>query len=142
MGSQSIWYFAHRTFDIFSLDRPRRLLAITTVNSYHKHNMKFTIVGGGFGGVKTALELAKHHHNQITVITDKPDFQYYPALYGTATGRSHLQSWVPLGQIFAGKLNIHVVIDKIDKVDPATKTPNSAGITCRRSIPWFRTPAI
>ena len=41
--------------------------------------MKFTIVGGGFGGVKAALELAKNKSNKITLITDKPDFQYYPA---------------------------------------------------------------
>lgn len=88
--------------------------------------MKFTIVGGGFGGVKAALELAKHHHNHITLITDKPDFQYYPALYGTATGHSHLQSWVPLGQIFAGKLNIDVIIDKVEKLDPAKKTLKAA----------------
>ncbi len=87
--------------------------------------MKFTIVGGGFGGVKTALELAKHKHNHITLITDKPDFQYFPALYGTATGRSHLQSWVPLGTIFAGKLNVNVVIDSITSVDPAAKTLDS-----------------
>lgn len=88
--------------------------------------MKFTIVGGGFGGVKTALELAKHHNNHITVITDKPDFQYFPALYGTATGKSHLQSWVPLGQIFAGKLNIDVIIDSIATVDPDKKELKSA----------------
>ena len=84
--------------------------------------MKITIVGGGFGGVKTALELAKNPHNRITLITDKPDFQYYPALYGTATGMSHLQSWVPLGTIFAGKLNVDVMIDKIKTLNPANKT--------------------
>jgi NADH:ubiquinone reductase (H+-translocating) len=83
--------------------------------------MKITIVGGGFGGVKTALELAKHGHNSVTLISDKPDFQYYPALYGTATGKSHLQSWVPLGTIFAGKLNVDVIIDTIASVDPGTK---------------------
>lgn len=84
--------------------------------------MKITIVGGGFGGVKTALELSKNPHNRITIITDKEDFQYYPALYGTATGRSHLQSWVPLGTIFAGKLNIDVVIDSVVSIDPMAKT--------------------
>lgn len=84
--------------------------------------MKITIVGGGFGGVKTALELSKHKHNRITLISDKPDFQYYPALYGTATGKSHLQSWVSLGTIFAGKLNVDVVIDTVMTVDPAKKT--------------------
>ncbi len=80
--------------------------------------MNITIVGGGFGGVKAALELAKDSTNAITLISDKPDFQYYPALYGTATGHSHAQSWVPLGQIFAGKDNIRVVLDEIVNIDP------------------------
>lgn len=88
--------------------------------------MKITIVGGGFGGVKTALELSKSKHNKITLITDKPEFQYYPALYGTATGMSHLQSWVPLGNIFADKENIDVVIDSVTTIDPAKKTLGAA----------------
>lgn len=84
--------------------------------------MNITIVGGGFGGVKAALELAKDSTNTITLISDKPDFQYYPALYGTATGHSHAQSWVPLGQIFAGKNNIRVVLDEIVKINPGAHT--------------------
>lgn len=84
--------------------------------------MKVTIVGGGFGGVKAALELAKNKKNQVTLISDRIDFQYYPALYGTATGQSHLQSWVPLGKIFANRPNIDVIIDAVVKIDPATKT--------------------
>ena len=88
--------------------------------------MKITIVGGGFGGVKTALELSKNTHNRITLISDKPDFQYYPALYGTATGHSHLESWVPLGTIFSGKMNVDVVIDSISSLDPKTKTLQSS----------------
>lgn len=84
--------------------------------------MNITIVGGGFGGVKAALELAKESTNQITLITDKPDFQYYPALYGAATGRSHLESWVPLQQIFAGKKNVTVQLDTIESIDPTVKT--------------------
>ncbi len=87
--------------------------------------MKITIVGGGFGGVKTALELARDTSNQILLISDKPDFQYFPALYGTATGRSHLQSWVPLGTIFADKQNVKIVIDNISKVDPDAKSLTS-----------------
>jgi NADH dehydrogenase len=88
--------------------------------------MQITIVGGGFGGVKAALELSKNKKVHITLITDKTDFQYYPALYGTATGASHLQSWVPLGEIFAGRDNIHVVIDSIATIDKAAKTLTSA----------------
>jgi NADH dehydrogenase len=84
--------------------------------------MQITIVGGGFGGVKTALELAKDKHAHITLITDKTDFQYYPGLYGTATGKSHLQSWVPLGEIFAGRDNIHVILDSIATINKSAKT--------------------
>ncbi|MNS66769.1 NADH dehydrogenase-like protein YjlD [compost metagenome] len=84
--------------------------------------MKITIVGGGFGGVKAALELAKDSTNDITLISDKSDFQYYPALYGTATGHSHAQSWVPLGQIFAGKDNVRVVLDTITAIDSEKHT--------------------
>ena len=83
--------------------------------------MKVTIVGGGFGGVKTALELAKSKNNRITLISDKEDFQYFPALYGTATGKSHLQSWVSLGTIFGDVPNVDVVLDSIASVDPAKK---------------------
>jgi NADH dehydrogenase len=83
--------------------------------------MNITIVGGGFGGVKAALELAKDKQNHITLISDKPDFQYYPALYSSATGHSHLESWVPLGEILAGKKNVTVNLDKIAKIDTKTK---------------------
>lgn len=84
--------------------------------------MQITIVGGGFGGVKAALELSKSKKNHITLISDKTDFQYYPGLYGTATGKSHLQSWVPLGEIFAGRDNINVIIDTITKIDKSAQT--------------------
>lgn len=88
--------------------------------------MNIVIVGGGFAGVKTALELAKDKRNHITLISDKEDFQYYPALYSSATGHSHLESWVPLGTIFAGKKNIHVVLDSIASIDTKRKKLQSA----------------
>lgn len=62
--------------------------------------MHVTIVGGGFAGVRAALELARDGHIEVTLISDKPDFQYYPTLYSSATGHSHLESWTPLGEIF------------------------------------------
>jgi len=83
--------------------------------------MKVTIVGGGFGGVKAALELIKDKKNHVTLISDRSDFQYYPALYSTATGHSKRVSWVPLGQIFANYDNIDVVIDTIVKLDANEK---------------------
>ena len=83
--------------------------------------MNVTIVGGGFGGIKAALELSKDSSIQVTLISDKPDFQYYPALYSAATGHSHLESWVPLGTIFAGKKNIHVLLDTVVAINPKKK---------------------
>lgn len=88
--------------------------------------MQITIVGGGFGGVKAALTLSKNKRAQITLITDKPDFQYYPALYGTATGHSHLQSWIALGEIFAGHDNVEIIIDSVTKLDKEKKTITGA----------------
>lgn len=88
--------------------------------------MKVTIIGGGFGGIKTALELAKNPDARITLITEMPHFQYYPALYSAATGHSHLEAWVPLSKIFRNIPNVNIVIDSITKVDPKTKALSSA----------------
>ncbi|QQS18239.1 FAD-dependent oxidoreductase [Candidatus Saccharibacteria bacterium] len=32
------------------------------------------IVGGGFGGVRTALELAKQVQLEVTLVSERPDF--------------------------------------------------------------------
>jgi NADH dehydrogenase len=58
------------------------------------------IVGGGFGGVKAALELAKNGHFKVTLLTENDTFRYYPTLYRTATGGRRANSSIPLGEIF------------------------------------------
>ena len=83
--------------------------------------MRVTIVGGGFAGVRAALELAEQRTNHVTLISDRSEFQYYPTLYSSATGHNHLESWAPLGEIFADYPNIHVYIDTIDKVSADSK---------------------
>jgi len=88
--------------------------------------VNITIVGGGFAGVKTALELLKDPRNKITLISDREDFQYFPALYHIASGKLHDLAWVPLGEIFAGRDNIEVVIDIIEKIDARAKTLKTA----------------
>lgn len=92
--------------------------------------MRVMIVGGGFGGVRAALKLSEDKTNQITLISDRPKFQYYPTLYSSATGHSHLESWAPLGEIFADKPNVTVYIDTIETVSATTKTlTGSSGTT-------------
>ena len=88
--------------------------------------MNITIVGGGFGGVKAALELAKHRKNRITLISKLNYFQYYPALYRTATGYSYTDSWIPLAKLFEKHKNVRIVIDEVVKIDPKTMTLKGA----------------
>lgn len=64
---------------------------------------KVLIVGGGFGGVKAALELSEDDRFDITLLSDDSELRYYPTLYHTATGGKRANSSIPLSQIFAGK---------------------------------------
>jgi NADH dehydrogenase len=79
------------------------------------------IVGGGFGGVRLAIELGKQPQLEVTLVSDKENFIYYPTLYRTATGGSDQQSSVPLQKIFADD-PVHVVLDKALSVDATAKT--------------------
>ena len=78
--------------------------------------MRVVIVGGGFGGVKAALELVKDKKVSVTLVTDKDHFLFYPALYSTATGRSWQQSVLPLSEIFKNN-RIKVVRDSVVGLD-------------------------
>lgn len=64
---------------------------------------KILILGGGFGGIKTALELADNDRVEITLLSDRDHFRYYPTLYHAATGGRLTASKIPLSEIFAGK---------------------------------------
>lgn len=61
---------------------------------------KVLIVGGGFGGIKAALELASNAHFHVTLLTTNQDFRYYPTLYRTATGGRRSNTSIPLSEIF------------------------------------------
>ncbi|HEY8999188.1 MAG TPA: NAD(P)/FAD-dependent oxidoreductase [Candidatus Saccharimonadales bacterium] len=83
------------------------------------------IVGGGFAGVKTALELSKDKNVQVTLLSDRPDFRYYPALYHTATGGKRAQSSIPLPQIL-GERGVNIERGEAKTLDRATKTVTTA----------------
>lgn len=61
------------------------------------------IVGGGFGGVKVALELADDPRFDITLISKHTDFRIYSTLYRTATGGSKDIASIPLVELLADK---------------------------------------
>lgn len=86
-----------------------------------RKHLNVTIVGGGFGGIKTALDVAKDRSNSVTLISDKQYFQYYPALFSTATGHDYRESWVPLKDIFEHHSNVTIVHDTITSIDTSAQ---------------------
>ena len=93
---------------------------------------KIVIVGGGFGGVRAALQLAKEPFADVTLISDRADFYYFPALYRTATGGADRQSAIGLARLFEGK-PIQLITAAATKIDKAAKLVQLEG---RESIAY------
>ena len=83
--------------------------------------MNIAIVGGGFAGVKAALELGKRHVGKITLISDETYFLHHATLYATATGKNVAESVISLQDIFAEYPHVTVVNDSITSIDPKRK---------------------
>ena len=81
---------------------------------------KIVVVGGGFGGIKAALETAKLKECQVTLISDRDHFLMYPSLYSTATGWSRQQSMIQLDEVFHGS-TVKIVHDTVTDIDPRQK---------------------
>jgi NADH:ubiquinone reductase (H+-translocating) len=84
------------------------------------------IVGGGFGGVKAALELADDSHFKVSLLSDDTDLRYYPTLYHTATGGKRANSSIPLTKIFEDK-PVTVVQGSAVTLDRKAKTITTSG---------------
>lgn len=87
--------------------------------------MHVVVVGGGFGGVKAALELSKRQIGKVTLISDQPYFLHHATLYATATGKSDEESVIPLNVIFANHPNVEIVHDKIEHLDTTRRLISS-----------------
>lgn len=84
-----------------------------------KQNMRVVIVGGGFGGCKTALELANKKGIEVTLINSSNNFEYHGALYRSATGRSPMEVVIPIEDMLKRAKNVEFVLDTIARIDPA-----------------------
>jgi NADH dehydrogenase len=62
-------------------------------------NHKIVIVGGGFGGIKAALELSKDPRFEVTLINDHADFRFYPTLFHVSLGGARRLASIPLSEI-------------------------------------------
>lgn len=76
------------------------------------------IVGGGFGGIRAALDLdrARLPNVRVTLITNRPHFEYHPALYRLVAGRTPLEVCIPLKEIFAGTY-VEWIVDEMIRID-------------------------
>jgi NADH dehydrogenase len=84
------------------------------------------VVGGGFGGVKVALELGDNSHFDVTLLSDQPNFHYYPTLYHTATGGTKEQSSIPLTRLFKDLPDVTIAQEAVVGVDRAKKLVRAA----------------
>lgn len=82
---------------------------------------KVLILGGGFGGIKTALQLFSSNNYDIQLISDQSNFRYYPTLYKTATGGNQNASIIALQEIFKDK-PVSIIIDSAKNLNRNSKT--------------------
>jgi len=87
---------------------------------------KVVVVGGGFGGVKTALGLANKPGFEVQLISDNTHFEYHGALYRSAVGHSPKEVVIPLKDIFKHAPNVELVLDNAAVVDGKKKRIASA----------------
>ena len=93
--------------------------------AYHEpmSKQKILVVGGGFGGIKAALELGKGDNSRfdITLVSDQANFRYYPALYRTATGGVVAGSSIPLMTILSDK-KVKIIQGTAETIDRKAQT--------------------
>lgn len=83
-------------------------------------------MGGGFGGVKAALELQQDDRFAVTLVSDSDYFRYYPALYHSATGGARQVSAIPLSEFFAEHATTFVHA-RATRIDRQTKKVHTKG---------------
>jgi len=78
-------------------------------------------VGGGFAGIKAALELGDQEHFAVTLLSDQPAMRFYPTLYHAAVGGRRSNVSIPLSELFRDK-QITLAQGKAVTLDRRAKT--------------------
>lgn len=87
------------------------------------------IIGGGFAGITAAnklAELSSLGEVNITLISDKTYFEYYPAFYRVVTGAPANEVCIPLTDMVSKEVDI--VVDCISAIDLKNKTVTGSGV--------------
>ena len=86
------------------------------------------IVGGGFGGLNAAKELANKPNINVTLIDRRNYHLFQPLLYQVATaGLSPADIAAPIRGIFTSATNIHVVLANVHGIDLNAKKLQANG---------------
>jgi NADH dehydrogenase len=93
---------------------------------------RLVIVGGGFAGVRLARKLSGQDNLDITLISDRSYFAYYPQLYHTATGGDDDESALPLREL----LNDTSVTLLHEAVTDIGVHPHTVTLTSGKIIPY------
>ncbi|HEV7682836.1 MAG TPA: NAD(P)/FAD-dependent oxidoreductase [Pyrinomonadaceae bacterium] len=80
---------------------------------------RVVIVGGGFGGLFTALDLGSAH--DVTLISDADHFLFTPMLYEYLSGEVEEWHIAPTYRELVDA-NVNLIRDEVDAVDPVTQT--------------------
>ena len=83
--------------------------------------MHTVVIGGGFAGIKTALELSRHQSGRVTLISSRPSFFHHGAVSSAITGGDIDQMAISLDDIFAAHPDVKVVHASLTSIDPDRK---------------------
>lgn len=98
-------------------------------SSHMKENKNIVILGGGFGGVRAALDLGRCEDLNITLIDKNKYHSYTPDYYETATAilkepaekseaaRLKFSVAIPFSEIFRNERNVNIIQDEATGVD-------------------------
>ncbi len=78
------------------------------------------VVGGGFGGIRLAIDAAAAGLS-VSLVTDKPYFEYYPAIYRIVIGAMESTVHIPLSNLRHSD-RIHIISDSVTSIDLANKS--------------------
>lgn len=88
---------------------------------------KIAIIGGGFGGVYTLLELQKSLKNEeIYIFNKESDFVFTPLLHEAATGGVSTDNIVVPIRSFIKSCNVKFIKDTVTNIDLVNKTISTA----------------
>jgi NADH dehydrogenase len=73
------------------------------------------VIGGGFAGITAATDLAEKGGVNVTLISDKSYFEYYPAFYKVVTGAEASEVCLPLADMVPKAVDI--IVDRITSID-------------------------